>query len=245
MVDSPRGNHAIEALIFDFGGTLDSDGVAWKERFHAHSREAGLDIPAETFAPMFYAADDPLVGGLPRDAGLSDTARALTANLRREVLRCEGHSSVAAADDWSERVATAYLAESFRTFERNRPVLEALRGRYRLGIVSNFYGNLEAVCEEAGLSRYFDAIADSHRVGCEKPEPAIFHAALSQLDASPEAAIFVGDSLRRDLEGASRLGMPFVWLASPEARAIADTQGTGPLGHPTIANLGELQGLLP
>ncbi len=26
---------AIETLLFDFGGTLDADGVAWKERFHA------------------------------------------------------------------------------------------------------------------------------------------------------------------------------------------------------------------
>ena len=54
----------IETLLFDFGGTLDADGVAWKDRFHALYQAEGLVIAAEAFAPAFYAADDPLVGGL-------------------------------------------------------------------------------------------------------------------------------------------------------------------------------------
>ena len=59
---------AIETLLFDFGGTLDSDGVAWKERFHALYRAEGLDMSAEAFAPAFYAADDALVGALSHAA---------------------------------------------------------------------------------------------------------------------------------------------------------------------------------
>ena len=55
---------AIETVLFDFGGTLDSDGVAWKERFFALYRSEGLDLSAEAFAPAFYAADDALVGAL-------------------------------------------------------------------------------------------------------------------------------------------------------------------------------------
>ena len=34
----------IETLLFDFGGTLDADGVAWKERFHTLYRSEGLDM---------------------------------------------------------------------------------------------------------------------------------------------------------------------------------------------------------
>ena len=45
---------AIETLLFDFGGTLDSDGVAWKERFHALYQAEGLNMSAEAFAPAFY-----------------------------------------------------------------------------------------------------------------------------------------------------------------------------------------------
>ncbi|HUJ96829.1 MAG TPA: hypothetical protein VLV85_01230, partial [Stellaceae bacterium] len=80
----------VETLLFDFGGTLDADGVAWKERFYAYYRAEGLDMTAEAFAPVFYAADDPLMGTLPADADLSDTAYRLAANLEDQLARRSG-----------------------------------------------------------------------------------------------------------------------------------------------------------
>ena len=46
----------IETVLFDFGGTLDADGVAWKERFYSLYRSEGLDMAADAFAPTFFAA---------------------------------------------------------------------------------------------------------------------------------------------------------------------------------------------
>ena len=40
---------AIETVLFDFGGTLDSDGVAWKERFHALYRSRGTGPFSRSF----------------------------------------------------------------------------------------------------------------------------------------------------------------------------------------------------
>ena len=117
-----------------------------------------------------------------------------------------------------ERAARRFLAEAETCFARNRPFLRELAGRYRLGIVSNFYGNLEAVCAGAGLSAFFGAMADSNRVGADKPDPAIFEAAMRPLGATAATTLFVGDSLHRDREGARRLGMDFVWIAEPEAQ---------------------------
>jgi len=111
------------------------------------------------------------------------------------------------------------MSDSAATFERNRPVLKALSERYRLGIVSNFYGNLEAVCDSAGLCSFFEVLVDSHCVGAEKPDPAIFRAALDGLRATPEETMFIGDSLRRDREGARRMGMRFIWIAPPEVQS--------------------------
>src|SRR5882757_4873415 len=79
----------VETLLFDFGGTLDADGVAWKERFYTFYRAEGLDMAADAFASIFFAADDPLVGGLPTGTGLSGTVHALVANLEAE-LACVG-----------------------------------------------------------------------------------------------------------------------------------------------------------
>ncbi len=120
------------------------------------------------------------------------------------------------ADGESRRVSCPICPSRFA---RNRPVLETLGQRYRLGVVSNFYGNLEGACESSGLSPLFGAMADSQRVGAEKPDPAIFRAALSALHAAPETAVMVGDSLRRDYEGARRSGLSFIWIAPKDVRA--------------------------
>jgi putative hydrolase of the HAD superfamily len=236
---------SINTVLFDFGGTLDSDGVAWKERIHAYYRAEGLTLTAEQFAPAFYAADDPLVGRLPPDTDLSTTMRRLTENLEG-ILAHPGDADAEGRNDLQRgrRVAARFLAESFDAFSRNRPVLEALSKRYRLGIVSNFYGNLEAVCREAGLAPLFSTMVDSHRVGAEKPAPAIFQIALDRLDATPEATLYVGDSLRRDRAGAEHIGMGFIWIAPPEAQAAEVRAVKGPLAHPAVSRLGDLAEIL-
>ena len=212
---------AIETLLFDFGGTLDADGVAWKERFHALYRAEGLDLTAEAFAPVFFAADDPLVGALTATAGLAETVHALAANLETELRRQPGTAKEPTDGDRGRRVASRFLSDMSAIFVRNRPVLEGLGQRYRLGVVSNFYGNLEGACQSSGLAPLFAVMTDSQQVGAEKPDPAIFRAALDALDATPATTLFVGDSLRRDCEGARRAGIGFVWIAPEEVQADA------------------------
>jgi FMN hydrolase / 5-amino-6-(5-phospho-D-ribitylamino)uracil phosphatase len=237
-------------VLFDFGGTLDADGVAWKERFYTLYRSEGLHMTPDAFAPAFFAADLPLVGGLPPATGLSETVHALAANLEVELARRSAGADDAEIvkertnGDRGRRVASRFLSEAADTFARNRPVLEALGRRYRLGIVSNFYGNLEAVCDSAGLAHLFAVMVDSHCVGAEKPDPAIFRAALDALRASPQTTMFVGDTLRRDREGAQRAGIGFVWIAPravwvAEARASAETHV-----YATVSELGDLMKIL-
>jgi FMN phosphatase YigB (HAD superfamily) len=239
---------AIETLLFDFGGTLDADGVAWKERFHALYRAEGLDMTAEAFAPAFFAADDRLAGSLASTAGLSETVHALAANLEAELARrraaADGNGKERTDGERGRRVASCFLSDASAAFARNRPVLEALGERYRLGIVSNFYGNLEAVCHSSGLAPLFAVMADSRRVGAEKPDPAIFRAALEALHAAPETTVLVGDSLRRDCEGARRAGIGFVWIA-PEDVQAAEAQGAAARPAPAaVTELGDLLGIL-
>ena len=129
------------AVLFDFGGTLDADGVAWKERFHRLFEAEGVEAGPARFDPVFYAADDALVGAVPETLSLEDT-----------VLRVAGGVAAALRPDdatLGSRVAARFLADAHACFEANAPVLERLAQRYRLGIVSNFYGNLPTVCDNA------------------------------------------------------------------------------------------------
>jgi HAD superfamily hydrolase (TIGR01549 family) len=232
--------HKIETVLFDFGGTLDSNGVAWKERFHALYRAEGLDLSAEDFAPAFYAADDALVGMLAPTTGLEETVDALTTNLETELARRGGGTGQRKI---GQRVASRFLSEMSFAFARNRPVLKALGQRYRLGVVSNFYGNLEGACESSGLAPLFGAMADSQRVGAEKPDPAIFQAALSALHAAPETAVMVGDSLRRDYEGARRSGLSFIWIAPKDVQAAERVADDGSILG-TVSDLPDILDIL-
>lgn len=218
-----RPRTGAKALLFDFGGTLDAQGVPWKDRFFRLAREVGLDLPPAEFDPAFYGATDSLEGTIPASTGLRETvervADGLAARLRREraLLR---------------RVGDRFTDESLRQLAESASLLSRLHERYRIGIVSNFYGNLQAVCEEAGLTPSIGVAVDSTLVGCKKPDPRIFQAALDALQAEPSEAVFVGDSLRRDMAGARGMGMRHVWLRAsgavgnggpccPEDRVIA------------------------
>jgi FMN phosphatase YigB (HAD superfamily) len=239
----------IDTLLFDFGGTLDADGVAWKERFYKFYGAEGLDMSADTFEPYFFAADSSLIGRLPLETDLSETVSALAAKLETELAQHSTRRSKSVIanrgndGDRGVRIASRFLSEAAGAFARNRPVLEILRERYRLGIVSNFYGNLEAVCHGAGLASLFAVLVDSQRVGAEKPDPAIFRVALETLHSTPERTALVGDSLRRDREGARRTGMRFIWIV-PNDVQTAEVQARGDPAGDTVTELADLLKIL-
>lgn len=58
-----------------------------------------------------------------------------------------------------------------------------------------------------GLGRYVRYMASSEEAGYEKPEPAIFKLALQKLDMQPGEVIMIGDSLRKDVQGAEAMGI--------------------------------------
>jgi putative hydrolase of the HAD superfamily len=89
-----------------------------------------------------------------------------------------------------------------------RESLDRLRaGGLRLGVVSNSDGRVEEALNVAGLRECFDVVVDSALVGVEKPDPAIFRAALAALGVAPEEALYVGDLYDVDVVGARAAGM--------------------------------------
>ena len=220
------------ALLFDFGGTLDGPGLTWKTRAFRLYRGAGLVADAATFDPAFYAADDALVGAVPATLPLGETVRRVFAGVSARL----GVRDVRV----TEGLAGRFVQDARTSLRDSARVLERLASRHRLGIVSNFYGNLAAVCAEAGLASVLGVITDSTAVGWSKPDPRIFRHALDALGVSPAEAVFVGDSRPRDMEGARGLAMAHVWVVDP---AAAPTSPCCP-GDPVIRSLDELEGAL-
>lgn len=197
----------MRVLLFDFGGTLDSDGLTWGERFFPLYREEGLAPSRDAFNKAFWKADDELpfrhdLKGLSLEKTLelqvADTLATLAPDRK----------------DLTTKIAGRFLADCRRFFARNIPMLERLKSRYRLGIVSNFYGNVDSVLRSEKLAPYFDVVADSAVVGCTKPGKDIFMYAVGKLGVAPQDCLMIGDSLPRDMKGAESLAMPHAYLNS-------------------------------
>ncbi|MFQ6030262.1 MAG: HAD family hydrolase [Dehalococcoidia bacterium] len=98
--------------------------------------------------------------------------------------------------------------EHIQLFDDVLPTLDALQGRYVLGILSN--GNTHP--DRCGLPGRFQFVVQSQDHGLEKPAPGIFMIALQQAGCAAGEMLHVGDSLSNDVAGAQGVGVPAVWL---------------------------------
>ena len=69
---------------------------------------------------------------------------------------------------------------------------------------------------KAGVLCLFGTLVFSSDRRSVKPSPEPFLRALRELGASPEEAVVVGDSARRDGAGARAAGLPFVLVGGEE-----------------------------
>jgi putative hydrolase of the HAD superfamily len=91
-------------------------------------------------------------------------------------------------------------------------VSELRRRGLRIGVVSNAEGRVARDLDDAGYRGAFETVVDSHLVGVEKPDPAIFAIALERMSVRAESAIFVGDLPDVDVKGALAAGIAPVLL---------------------------------
>jgi putative hydrolase of the HAD superfamily len=91
--------------------------------------------------------------------------------------------------------------------------LESLRDAgYRLGVISNADGRIEALLESRGLREHFEFVIDSQVVGLEKPDPRIFMAGVERMGVSPRECLYVGDLYPVDVLGARGAGLQALLL---------------------------------
>lgn len=121
--------------------------------------------------------------------------------------------------------------------------LRTLAGRYQLACITNHFTWVRDRAHEAGFDGLVQAWAISAEVGAEKPDAAIFRAALDQAGTTPDRVAMVGDRLDRDIAPAKALGMRTVWVLRNEA---PDEPTAEQLAVPdaTARSLDEVPGIL-
>ena len=114
--------------------------------------------------------------------------------------------------------ATGAFCEEFMKYVHIDPDTEAtlkvLRKRYKLGVISNFAipECVVKLLKTSGINDLFDVVVVSGAVNKRKPSEEIFKSTLKLMNLCPEEAVFVGDTIDADIEGAKAVGMRAVYI---------------------------------
>lgn len=116
--------------------------------------------------------------------------------------------------------------EHMRLYDDTFWTLNEFRKRYRLGIVSDAQRMFcKPELRSLRLENFFDAIVISSDYGFRKPDPRIFHIALSILDVPASEAVYIGNNYKTDLLGAKAAGLALAGLirqSEDEKRAFGE-----------------------
>ena len=107
------------------------------------------------------------------------------------------------------------LSTHTHIFEGTIELLEYLKPKYRLHIITNGFENVQQKkIANAGLAPYFEVVLTAEKAGVKKPHPAIFEQAFSMAQTSARNSLMIGDSYEADIAGAIALGMQAIQFNS-------------------------------
>lgn len=236
--------HSLSTIIFDYGGTLDTNARHWAHVLWEGYQHANVPVSEAQFREAYVFGERALAKApivKPEDNFHTVLLKKIdqeTAELLRmgvwQITEPERQIHIKAIADYCNNYV-------LRNLESSRTVLDTLKDRYNLVLVSNFYGNIEAILRDFRLEHYFSAIVESAVVGVRKPDPAIYRLGVEAAGVDASEVLVVGDSYDKDIVPAKAVGCKAVWLKGegwkPE---IVDES----LPDAIIKSLNELVGLL-
>ena len=200
---------AVQAVIFDWGGTL----TPW----HTIDHEA---LWLEVCAPHFPADQASATAAAILAAELALWRQSETLQQSATLEHVFARAGVIPAEE--------FLATYFRTWEPHTytdpdvgPLLRELRGReIKIGVLSNTMwprSAHELVFRRDGVLSLIDGAVYSSEIPWTKPHPEAFRAAMAAVGMTdPASCVFVGDRPYDDIYGAKRLGMRGVLIPHSE-----------------------------
>jgi putative hydrolase of the HAD superfamily len=208
----------IRAILFDAAGTLFHLTKTVGDHYAYVGREVGLDLDAHKLDSAFHAAWKQM----PRRPAIDGPRKNDDKGWWRELL---GHVFDQVAPSFSEfdrdnffEVAYEHFAEAgvWKLYPDVPEVLEQLRPRFQLAVISNFDGRLRFILQHLGISNYFRHIFISSELGADKPDPEIFRRALKVMFLDVNEVLHVGDDPERDWKAAKEAGLLVFQLDRPK-----------------------------
>jgi putative hydrolase of the HAD superfamily len=198
----------VRALFFDVGGTLlrpwPSVGAIYAATANRHGLSGTPEQMEHAFRESWAALKRP---------GLTVSRKEWWREL---VFRALGQENEACFQELFELFARP---DAWRVFPDVESTLREARNRdLHVGVISNWDERLRPLLEGIGLTHWFDSMTISCEVGVEKPDAAIFQAALRTAGLNASEALHVGDAFDADVKAAESMGMRAVLLQRDSSR---------------------------
>jgi putative hydrolase of the HAD superfamily len=206
----------IKAILFDAAGTLFYLTKTVGDHYAYVGREIGLDLNAQELDRAFHTAwqemPRPAIEG-PRENDDKGWWRELVGRVIDQVAPSLSEFD---RDNFFE-IAYEHFAEAgvWKLYPEVLDVLEQLRERFQLAVISNFDGRLRFILQNLGISKFFAHVFISSELGADKPDPEIFRRALKIMHLGANEALHVGDDPERDWKAAAAAGLLVFRLDRP------------------------------
>ncbi|MBF0299535.1 MAG: HAD family hydrolase [Oligoflexia bacterium] len=214
----------INTILFDFGGTLDSDGIHSRHLFfNIFQKQFNFSMNYwKIFQDAYSFADQTINNeGLVVKLDLKGMnyifVLLIVSNLNR---RGDTQFANKATKRDIDTITTNITKIQSYYLRRNKKIIKHLNNcsqfKNRLGIISNFSGNLEIILEQFNLRSLFKVVIDSHYTGLQKPDQKIFKLGLKSFSpiADAEEAIYIGDNIERDILPAKKIKMHTILISN-------------------------------
>ena len=100
-----------------------------------------------------------------------------------------------------------YLSSFNHLFPNTIEILEYLKPKYKLHIITNGFEEIQAKkLRNSNIEDYFEHVVNSEMAGVKKPNPIIFELALNKANVTSNTSLMIGDSLEADILGAKECG---------------------------------------
>lgn len=246
MPEHPADYAALEATAGALPDDASLQPVEFRRVMVDGARSHWEGTPTQTYAhtigtsalKMLWAPEDRSKPGL---ALLTDFAPGIRESVWRTVAQAAGADPHATWHMLDERFRRE-RGIRHRPYDDAIPALEKLRGKYRLGLLTNGTPKVQRhKASVAGLLDYFDEVLVSGDVELRKPDARLFELLLERLDANADSAVLVGDRPATDIAGANAAGIRSIQIRRPDNNHAMDGEATP---DAIITSLEELSRLL-
>ncbi|MDR1200299.1 MAG: HAD family hydrolase [Tannerellaceae bacterium] len=204
----------IKGIIFDYGGTIDSNGMHWADVIWMSYEALHIPVSKDIFREAYVHGERTLAKNriiLPNH-NFWHVIRLKAETQIQWLIDNKYLSEDADFTKYTTGIADWCYAYAQMAVSMALPIIKKLSEKYPLVLVSNFYGNIKAVLKDFHLATLFSAIVESSVVGIRKPDPEIFRLGIKELGFTAGEIVVIGDSYDKDIVPAKAVGCQTIWL---------------------------------